>query len=130
MTEIENEDFPINIPIYLSEKDLELLDSYYDDIENSDPDMLGKILFKHGFNTSLPVEIVNDTHRCRTSNKVHTGKRFVGYERQDNNWRQSGLMTLETLMAISDKETRKDMFTMSRRSKVENAENIETMYVG
>lgn len=99
---------------YLSEADLEKLDCWTADLPQKNPTLFKQILFKHGAEITQTVECVEDTHRMRTSNKTHTGKRWVFVERTDRDWLNSGVATIEAYLAASDKETQKDMAAMSR----------------
>ncbi len=103
---------------YLSEADLCVIDGWTDTYPTDHPAAFKELLFKHGADTSCEVECVEDTHRMRTSNKAHTGRRWVFVERTDNNWIRSGLATIEAYMASSDAEIQKDMVNMSRRRQI------------
>lgn len=110
---------------YLSEKDLEKLDFWNDDYPKNHPEQFKQLLFKHGAEITKEIECVIDTHRMRTSNQVHTGKRWVFVERQDREWLNSGAATIEAYMASSDEDTRKDMVNMSRRYQLPNKKEKE-----
>jgi hypothetical protein len=99
---------------YLSEADLEKLDCWTPDLPYKNPTLFKQILFKHGAEITKTIELVEDTHRMRTSNKTHTGKRWVFIERIDRDWLNSGAASMEAWMASADKETQKDMSSMSR----------------
>lgn len=103
---------------YLSEADLRLLEGWSDDLPFSDPKLFKEILFKHGAEVSQPIELTEDTHRLRTSNKVHTGKRWVFQERLDKEWLRSGCATIEAYMASSDPEIQRDIDNMRRYAKL------------
>lgn len=103
---------------YLSESDLEQINGWSENYPTEHPEAFKELLFKHGADTAYDVELVVDTHRMRTSNKAHTGRRWVFVERTDRKWIQSGLATIEAYMASSDAEIQKDMSNMSRRYTV------------
>lgn len=103
---------------YLSEADLKNLSEWTDDLPTTNPQLFKEILFQHGAEITQAIECIEDTHRMRTSNKTHTGKRWVYVERCDREWLNSGLATIEAYLAASDDETRKDMQKMNRQYKL------------
>ena len=109
---------------YLSEADLQKLDVWTDTFPEEHPEQFKEILFKHGAEVSQEVECVVDTHRMRTSNQTHTGKRWVFVERIDKEHLRSGIATMEAYMASSDESTRKDMQQMSRRYKLPESKDV------
>lgn len=111
---------------YLSEADLEKLDCWTPDLPQKNPTLFKQILFKHGAEITQEINCVEDTHRMRTSNKTHTGKRWVFVERTDRDWLNSGVATIEAYLAASDKETQKDMAAMGRYT-VTSVKNVEEM---
>lgn len=103
---------------YMSEADLQKLDFWNDNLPQTNPSLFKDILYKHGADTTKQIECVEDTHRMRTSNKTHTGKRWVFIERTDSAWLKSGVATIEAYLAASDSETMKDMQKMSKTYKL------------
>lgn len=103
---------------YISEADLINLDVWQPDLPTTNAKLFKEILFKHGAEVTQPIEELFDTHRMRTSNKTHTGRRWLFVERCDRQWLQSGCATIEAYMASSDEETVKDMQQMNRRYKL------------
>jgi hypothetical protein len=99
---------------YLSEADLTLLDGWNNNYPQEHQKAFKELLWKHGITGEI--ELVEDTHRLRTSNAIHTGKRWVGEERTDAAWLKSGAATIEAYLAASDAETQCDMRRMSRRA--------------
>lgn len=113
---------------YLSEADLSQLKEWNNSIPHSNEKLFKEILFAHGADITKPIECVEDTHRMRTSNKTHTGRKWVFVERTDKEWLASGKASIEAHMASTDKEIMKDMSSMSRyavvATKSESKEDI------
>jgi hypothetical protein len=61
----------------------------------------------------------------RTSNQTHTGKRWVFVERQDREYLNSGIASMEAWIASSDESTREDMMNMSRRYQLPSKKEKE-----
>lgn len=110
---------------YLSEADLQKLDFWTEDFPETNPETFKNILFQHGAEITQEIECVTDTHRMRTSNQTHTGKRWVFVERQDRDYLNSGIASMEAWIASSDESTREDMMNMSRRYQLPSKKEKE-----
>ena len=110
---------------YLSEADLQKLDFWTEDFPETNPEAFKNILFQHGAEITQEIECVTDTHRMRTSNQTHTGKRWVFVERQDRDYLNSGIASMEAWLASSDESTREDMMNMSRRYQLPSKKEKE-----
>ncbi len=110
------------MPYCLSESDLMLIDDYKPDLLETNPQLLVKILWKNGMDVkSFKFDYETNTHR-NLRNQAYTGRRVLGTERMDKEWAQSGLMSLEAAIASStDKEHRKDLIAMAKRSRLQFA---------
>jgi|SRR5690606_7412038 len=110
---------------YLSEADLQKLSFWTEDFPETNPEAFKDILFQHGAEVSQEIECVTDTHRMRTSNQTHTGKRWVFVERQDREYLNSGIASMEAWIASADISTREDMMNMSRRYQLPSKKEKE-----
>jgi hypothetical protein len=111
---------------YLSEADLQKLSFWTEDFPETNPEAFKDILFQHGAEVSQEIECVTDTHRMRTSNQTHTGKRWVFVERQDREYLNSGIASMEAWIASADISTREDMMNMSRRYQLPSKKEKES----
>lgn len=122
-----NKDFRvIEVPFALSESDLMLLDDWYDGVEDKDPGLFAKMLWKNGMNIlDFPVEEQLNTHR-NLQNKVVTCRRWVGAERTDPEWSKTGCMSFEaTIASTTDRSLQDELINMSRRSKSAEVDRVE-----
>lgn len=110
---------------YLSEGDLSKLDFWTSDYPEKNKKEFEEMMFKYGADINYKIEVVEDTHRLRTSKNEYTGKRFVFVERTDRGWLNSGLATIEAYMAASDPEIQKDIDGMRGYTKLPQKKDVE-----
>lgn len=110
----------MTMPVHvLSESDLMLLDSYSPELVEQDQEKLKKILFTNGMDTRFPVELTTPLfHRNLRHQVVENGRLFVGTERGDRAWCETGCMSLQAVVVSSeDPEHIKDLNEMATRAR-------------
>lgn len=110
----------MSVTYVLSESDLLLLDDYEPGLEATNPQKLAKILWTNGMDVKdHRVEIDdNQTLHRNLQKQIVSSKRYVGMERTDMAWRQTGKISTEALIASStDKGFRKELCGMAAVAK-------------
>lgn len=97
----------------ISESELKKALDNYEEVRN-DPTQFLEILYKVGIDTSKPIEIQENLPHRNAFKEIVTCPRFVGVERTDVEWQDSGNISMASLIACSDPETQKDIAKMSR----------------
>lgn len=101
---------------YLSFSDLDKLQGWKEAWKSSNIEQVEKLLFKVGVDLEFGWEIVVNNHRPRTSNLPVYGPRFEFKEREDKEFIQSGMKTVEDIInSCSDSSLRLELKGMSRR---------------
>lgn len=86
---------------YISMQDLNAFDPSITEkyLETNGTTALSEVLWMLGLDTNQPFEHQVNTHRSMLINRVppvdYTGSRFVGYERTDKEWLESGFASQE-----------------------------------
>lgn len=98
------------IPTTLSFSDLALFEERYGQID------INQLLHELGFDISFALEHEECQHRNRRG-EIVTGKLFMGIERSDKAWLDSGWASDEVKMAVrGDTSYNKEIASLSRRS--------------
>lgn len=83
-----------------------------DEFVEENPDVIKKMLYDLGMDVfEYPFEVQEVTHRNRFGNII-TCKRFVGNERIDKEWVQSGYASYEAIAKSADNKILTDLFRM------------------
>jgi hypothetical protein len=100
---------------YLSFYDLQGVVGFSSALMTQNTQEFERILFENGADTSKPYNVVNCTHRPRTSNKPYEGFRIEFTERTDKAWRDTGAASLEAwVFSGNDKSLHQELRNMSR----------------
>ena len=105
-------------PISLSLFDIEvLLERNGAALEDYSDDVLKEALYSIGFDKKyLEEEVVMHRPIFSPNNQPWYGKRFISFERQDKEWKQHRLCSLENIIgANEDMDHRIDLIRMSQR---------------
>lgn len=86
-----------------------------------------KILFSLGLDVKRGVEVQEGLEHRNKLNEIVTCTRFVGFERTDKEWLQSGFASTDVLYAVSDAEVQKEMRRLSKRMDTETT-NLDTIF--
>lgn len=101
----------------LSFKDIEYVPEASEVHNSGDTELIQQMLYNVGFDVSRPIDKVLDTHRPMSSTQEVTTYRYVGTERQDQEWLLSGncsdLNRME-LVGKRDVSLQADLLNMSR----------------
>jgi len=105
----------------LSVSDLLLIDDFKTAFGSDDKKAIEKILFENGMDINEPVSLEFSKHRNLRGNIVSC-ERYVGEERQDLSWRQSGAASWDCIVASCDLDLRIQLKVMGKNYS--NAEHI------
>lgn len=105
----------------LSISDLLLIDSFKKAFGEEDKQTIEKILYENGMDVTEPYTLEFSKHRNLRGNIVSC-ERYVGEERRDKNWLNSGAASWESVVESCDLELRIALKTMGRQSN--NTGNI------
>lgn len=106
----------------LSESDLMLLDDYSPDLVEQNQAKLKNILWKNGMDVvNHPFEVTRpELHRNLRNQIIDGGVLFVGRERLDKQWAQTGCMsTMAVILSTEDPEHIKDLTEMATTVRFE-----------
>lgn len=98
---------------YLSVSDLMLIEGFKEAHEAGDVDFIKAALWKWGLDITKKWEIEMNSHR-NLQKQIYTGERYTGVERIDQEWRSTGFMSTEALIASSKFGLASELRGMSR----------------
>lgn len=102
-------------PRNLSFRDLAKVPGAIKIMQNGSKEEIDNLLYQYGYDIHVGYEIENRYHRPLTSNEVVYGPYIMGYERQDQEWLNSGFASLEARMeAVKDPSLRDALIEMCR----------------
>lgn len=84
---------------YISEADLEYCRDWNPNIPKEKPRLFLRMLYLLGADPTQKWEEETLTHRTRVTGEIVTTKRYAFVERRDKDWLNSGLASLEAIMA-------------------------------
>lgn len=84
-------------------------------MQNGNKEEIDNLLYQYGYDVKIGYEIEDKYHRSLTNNEVVYGPYIMGYERQDQEWLDSGFASFEAKVeAVQDKSLRDALLEMSR----------------
>lgn len=84
-------------------------------MQNGKKEEIDNLLHQYGYDIRIGYEIEDKYHRSLTSNEVVFGPYIMGFERQDDEWINSGFASLEARMeAVKDPHLREALLEMCR----------------
>jgi hypothetical protein len=96
--------------VSVSLSELQTFDNKYtEEWATDNPEELESVLYKMGLNPSMPYERQLKTHRNRF-NAVITCSRFMGYERTDEEWINSGYASEEAKDKVKNNKLLNDLY--------------------
>lgn len=97
--------------VIISESELSLIIPDYDaSYETNNPAKFRKCLYELGLDVSLPFERQDGLHHRNRLNKVVFCSRWIGDERQDENWIKSGYASKEAIDKYSGSKILEDLY--------------------
>ena len=94
-------------PRNLSFSDLAKVPNAIKIMQSGKKEEIDNLLHQYGYDIRVGYEIEDKYHRSLTSNEVVYGPYIMGYERQDQDWIDSGFASLEARMeAVKDPHLR------------------------
>lgn len=102
-------------PRNLSFRDLAKVPGAIKIMQSGSKEEIDNLLYQYGYDIRVGYEIENRYHRPLTSNEVVYGPYIMGYERQDQEWLNSGFASLEAhTEAVKDPSLRDALLEMCR----------------
>ena len=102
-------------PRNLSFSDLAKVPNAIKIMQSGKKEEIDNLLHQYGYDIRVGYEIEDKYHRSLTSNEVVYGPYIMGYERQDQDWIDSGFASLEARMeAVKDPHLRDALLEMCR----------------
>lgn len=96
---------------FVSESELAVaIDNFSKDLEELEPDKFYKILYDLGVDISRPVERQDGLYHRNMFNKVVLCSRYVGYERLDSEWINSGYASQEAKDKVNGSKLLEDLY--------------------
>ena len=84
-------------------------------MQNGNKEEIDNLLYQYGYDVKIGYEIEDKHHRSLTSNEVVYGPYIMGYERQDQEWLDSGFASMEARMeAVTDPHLRQALLEMCK----------------
>ena len=84
-------------------------------MQNGNKEEIDNLLYQYGYDVKIGYEIEDKYHRSLTSNEVVYGPYIMGYERQDQEWLNSGFASMEARMeAVTDPHLRQALLEMCK----------------
>ena len=84
-------------------------------MQSGSKEEIDNLLYQYGYDVKIGYEIEDKYHRSLTSNEVVYGPYIMGYERQDQEWLNSGFASMEARMeAVTDPHLRQALLEMCK----------------
>lgn len=102
-------------PRNMSFSDLAKIPSAVKIMQTDSKEEVDNLLYQYGYDIKVGYEIEDKYHRSLTSNEVVFGPYIMGYERQDQDWLDSGFASMEARMeAVTDPSLRDTLIELNR----------------
>ena len=102
-------------PRNMSFRDLAKVPGAVKIMQNGNKEEIDNLLHQYGYDVRVGYEIEDKYHRSLTNNEVVFGPYIMGYERQDQEWLDSGFASFEAKVeAVTDPHLREALMEMSK----------------